>query len=190
MKKFTYSTTYQGQLRSFSHDEKAILISMIIDFLQTNNISFNVADLDRSIDRQTKARDAQNRLTPKPTISLAKAITGAKALIKYSTDGGVPSKEMLRRSAICRGCPLISTTGGCKPCGAAATAAKFINQVRVAMKLESEIPKDLGNKFCGFCSCSIPLIIVTKLSDFHPESPEKNSKRPDCCWLKHSNLEG
>lgn len=176
--KYKYSFAWKGKLESFSNDDKNALIAMASEFFKKNNINFSASDLSKGIDRQSKLT------TAKKTLSLRDVVSGANAVIKYMGGSSVSNNEIVRRSFICEMCPMIEKIGGCGPCGAAGKISSFVNAVRQKMGISIAIPNQTKNSYCGICGCSLALLVVTKKENFHQESLEENSKRPDKCWLK------
>lgn len=175
---FKYSTGYKGQLYRFEDRSRDIVLEKVVEFMQKNNIIFNREDLLRSIDRQSAIAS-----TKKKRVTLGDAVNGAKALIKYTSSNRISTEELTRRSTICSQCPMINRLGGCMSCGAAGAIARFVNKIRSSYNLEIQIPSEVRQSYCGVCECSLALMVVTHINDFH-ESAEKNAMRPDCCWMK------
>lgn len=178
MDNYKYSIGFSGKIHKFSSSNKESLIADVIRFHQENNINFSVVEIGRAIDRQSKIKTAVKKL------SLADAINGAKAVLKYTTGKSESPSEIDRRSLICNACPLKQMISGCRSCGAAGAIAKFVNAVRVSMKVQAAIPSEIREQYCGHCGCALALLVVTKLEDFREEDPSTNTKRPDMCWLK------
>lgn len=181
MNKFRYVSVISGEVKRFEHENREILVEAVTSFYRKNNIIFNLEDINRRIDRQSKTYITQAK-TKK--ISFSEALNGAKALLKYSAGNSVSGKEILRRSSICEKCPLLSNVSNCMGCGAASVITKAVNGIRSVKGAEIPIPKAVNTKYCGVCQCSIPLMVVTRYEDFRTETTEKNSRRPDNCWLK------
>lgn len=177
MSNFKYSIAWGGKLYKFSHENKAVLTSEVVNFFNRNNINFNSDDLSKAIDRQS------SMIVRPKKIGLADAVTGAKALLRYTQGSAVSSSEITRRSEICKDCPLINRIGGCASCGAAGKIANFVSNIRSSLKLQDPIPDSVKSSYCGVCQCSLALMVPSKMDAFN-ESIEKNSKRPDNCWLK------
>jgi hypothetical protein len=179
--KYKYTFVWKGQLRSFDNEDKNALLADVSAYLNKNNINFTQADLSKAIDRQSK-------LTPtKKKLALRDVVAGANAVIRYMGGSSVSNDEIIRRSFICEGCPLIEKIGGCGPCGAAGKISSFVNNVRQKMGISIAIPNQTKNSYCGICGCSLALLVVTRKENFHKESSEENSKRPDRCWLKETS---
>lgn len=158
------------------------LFKKVTKALSFNKIAFDPASIRQNIRRQNHV------IAKKTELKLADTISGANALIKFATTEPVDNQEIARRSEICASCAFRSDVSDCKACGAAKKIAGLVNLIRKARKKESEIPVSVRSRYCGVCSCSLALLVVTKAEDFHKESPEKLSQRPDYCWLKKINL--
>ncbi len=179
---YKYSIGHKGKLHEFSDANKDALLGQVVVFHRENNINFTINQLSKAIDRQSKIQ------TQKKKISLTDAIHGAKALLKYTSGKSVSNQEIERRSAICAKCTLMDRIGGCRSCGAAGAVAKFINTIRVSMKVQMQIPSEVRENYCGHCQCALALMVVTDLKDFREEDKAENAKRPDYCWLKTTNF--
>ncbi len=181
MDRYKFSIGHNGKLHKFSHNSKDVLLSEVMRFHNENNINFNFIELSKSIDRQSKLVVAPKKIT------LQDAIKGAQAVIKYGTGSSVGNEELFRRSMICKACPLMKEIGGCRSCGAAGAIARFVNKIKSTYGLQMQIPPEVRENYCGFCGCSLALMVVTKLQDFKPEPDQINQTRPDSCWLKRTS---
>jgi hypothetical protein len=179
--KYIYAVVLNGKLQKFDSSDKAVMLSRIEAFYRENNFSFDRQSISNSIDRQSKLLSKPKKLT------LGQAATGAMALIKSIAGSSVSNEELMRRSAICEGCPLISLIGGCSSCGAAGKISNWANSIRSSKGLQVAIPSTVSQSYCGVCSCALALMVVTKRADFHDESDKENSRRPDVCWLNRSS---
>lgn len=180
MNNYRYSFGWKGTLYKFSDQNLDALIVIVSDFLVKNNINFSNESLKASILRQSNIADSKKK------IGLAEAVSGAKALIRYTGGSTVTTEEIVRRSDICKDCPLISKIGGCAPCGAAGKIANFVNSLRATLKLEEPLPTSVKSSYCKVCDCSLALMIPSKMSAF-TESESKNLQRPDHCWIKKTS---
>ena len=176
--KYKYSIAINGKFYKFSNHDKLVLLSQVSEFLRDNNIIFSEADLLKAIERQSKISEQKKKL------SFKQAVYGANALIRYAGGDSVSYKEIERRSSICSNCPLISEVEKCGPCGTAGKIARFIGEMKTKLKLSYPIPEEIKYSYCGVCDCSLALMTVTKIENFHKESNLINERRPDCCWLK------
>lgn len=180
--KYKYTFIHNGQAQNLKHEDKNALMAAVIDFFEKHNIKFDHGSISRAIDRQSKITSSDR------SVGLAEAFIGAKALLNYTRGKAASAKEMNRRASICAQCPVIQSTSGCQACGASRQAANLANQIRVHKGSEEPIPKTVSSKYCGICECSLSLMVVTQYKDFNKESEEKNSKRPDNCWLKRTSI--
>jgi hypothetical protein len=179
--KYRWASVIGGKLHKFSHPEKDIVLGMVSDFLRKNNIKFSEKEVIEQIERQSKP----SSYSIKP-IGLQDAFRGANAILNYVSGNSVSEDESMRRSAICQACPLSSTVAGCSSCGLAGKITKFVNTIK-KNKGNYAIPNYISSKFCSFCGCSLPLMVVTKLENFKKESDLDNARRPDNCWLKKTS---
>lgn len=186
---YQFKHIYKGELYQFSNPEKNILFSKVAEDFKAKGINYTDEDLMAAIERQSgmKRKIFQKPVVHRKKPSLAETIHGAKALLRYMGGSSVSSQELERRSAICNNCPLRDSVSDCMSCGGSGKVALFINQLRRSKKFEGSIPESLRKKFCGFCGCSLPLLLVSKFKDFEVESPQKNAARPDHCWLKKTS---
>lgn len=178
IKIYKYAEAYKGKLYKFQNEDKNALLAEVHSFFKKNNINFSNDLLLKAIDRQSKIKINPGKVT------FQSAISGAMAVIRYTTGSSVSTAEMIRRSDICARCPMLSQISTCMACGGAGKIARFINGIRAAKKVESSIPSEVKASYCGVCSCSLALMVVTKIKDFHTESEAENRRRPDVCWLK------
>lgn len=186
MSKYQYFFAWKGEAYRFSDDNKDRIMGQIRKKML--EVGAGVPDdrlLEKAIDRQTPL------LKSKKSVSLAEAVSGAKALIKNVLGIAVSNEEIYRRSEICSNpnktgqpCPNLSKIGGCGTCGLAGKISKYVNDIRVQKKISHPMPVATKGQFCGVCDCSLDLMLPTKISDFKNEAPEQNSSRPDFCWLK------
>lgn len=181
MNEYTYAVAWNSKLYKFSNSNKAVLMDEVMTFLRKNNINYSDRDISKAIDRQSRI------VSQKKRIGLAEAVSGAKAILRYTTGSSVESSEIQRRSAICAACPLINRLGGCAPCGAAGKIANFVSLLRSTLKLQEPIPNEVKSSYCGVCQCSLALMVVSKMDAFN-ETTEQNGKRPDNCWVKKSSI--
>jgi len=180
--KYKWATVISGKVYKVSHVDKEVVINKASEVLRKHNIKFEAKELVAQIDRQSKYGQQE-----KPVIDLQGAYRGALAILNYTAGNAVSEKESLRRAEICAACPLSSNVQGCSACGLAGKITKFVNGIK-KMTGNFAIPNYSSNKFCGFCGCSIPLMIVTKLSNFKNEPNSQNIHRPDMCWLKKTSI--
>ncbi len=180
--KYVFKIAIKGKVHSFASESYSSIFSQVSQTLKENNINFTEKEIRAQIERQSSLSTKK-----KSKVSLLDAFNGARALINYTAGNSASPQEIYRRAEICRGCPVLDQTSGCAACGAARNAANLVNMIRAHKKSEVAIPSDLKDKYCGSCSCSISLLIVTKYKDFHKESDEKNARRPDVCWIKRAS---
>lgn len=186
---YHYSYVHQKQLFRHQHYEKNILFEIVANEYRQKGIHYNDQDLMAAIERQSNSKLRSRQSLPivkKKT--LTETIHGAKALIRYMGGQAVTEKELERRSLICNNCPLKDSVSDCMSCGGSGKVAAFINRIRRSKKVEGSIPESLRKKYCGMCGCSLPLLLVTQFKDFEVEDAQKNSARPDHCWLKKTSI--
>lgn len=181
MNEYKYAIAWNSELYRFSNSDKAVLLDEVMRFMRKNNINYSVQDVSIGIDRQSKIAHTKKR------IGLAEAVSGAKAIIRYTTGSATTSEEILRRSSICAACPLINKLGGCAPCGAAAKISNFVSNIRASLKLQIPIPTEVKASFCEVCGCSLALMVVSRMDAFN-EPASKNLSRPDNCWAKTTSI--
>jgi|SRR6478609_10211164 len=180
---YKYSFAYQGKLQKFSSDQRMAVYDKASTFMLENGIRFNQGDLLKAIDRQSNVVNSS-----KKRISLKDAFSGALAALNYIAGKSVSVDEMNRRASICEKCPLRSRISGCTSCGAGRAMTNLANEIRVKKGTQAPIPSSIKDSFCGICSCSLSLMVVTGIEDFYSETSEKNNRRPDVCWLKKTSI--
>lgn len=178
---YKYSMWYKGTLEKFSGPTLEVVFEKVIEFLKKSNINYSSEDIKKAIKRQSGIA------TPTKKLGFGEAFNGALAALKFTVGKSTSPTEISRRSEICSSCPMIDTVGGCFSCGMGGKIAKAVNEIRAKKGSTIKIPSEVNTKFCGFCSCAIPLMVVTKVEDFYTESTEVNNKRPDVCWLKETS---
>jgi len=178
MNKFRYSVGHKGELHKFDGPTPHVVFEKAQEFLKKSNINYSPDDLMKAIERQSGFH------VPEKKIGFNEAMTGALAAIKFTVGKSTSPKEIQRRANICASCPMSSTVGGCYACGMGGRIAKVISSIRAKKGSAIAIPVEIKSKYCGFCKCALPLMVVTKLEDFHSENQELNLTRPDICWLK------
>lgn len=110
-------------------------------------------------------------------MTLSEVWKGGLALIKFIRGQHVPQSEVIRRSEICLNCPLIESTSNCLACGGSRT---IVNQV-ASLGAAVQIPDEIKSRYCGFCKCSLSLMVVSKPEQFKREHNRKD--RPAKCWV-------
>jgi hypothetical protein len=181
MDTFKYAIGYQGSLHRFDGQTREIVFHKVVDFMKKNNINYSSSDLLRAIDRQSGIQ------TQSKKIGFNEAMLGAMALIKFTAGKSTSPAEINRRSAICSACPLSNQVGGCFSCGVGGKIAKAVAAIRAKKGSGIPIPSEVKSKFCGFCKCALPMLVVTRMEDFHPETNQLNQTRPDNCWQKKTS---
>lgn len=182
---FTFAYIYNKETIRFQHESREILLDKIRSDFKKNNIIFLEKEINNTIDRQAKF---STNKSAEAKISLADAIVGAKAILNYTTGKSTSDSEILRRSSICEKCPLMTDISGCSSCGLSGAIARFTNQVRSHKGSQIPIPASVAKRYCSVCQCALSLMVVTKTEDFYSETPEKNQRRPDNCWLKKTSI--
>lgn len=178
MNKFKYSVGHKGELHRFDGPTKHVVFEKASEFFKKSNINYSADDLMKAIERQS------GYFVPEKRIGLQEAMNGAMAAVKFTAGKSTSGEEINRRAAICARCPLSSSVGGCYACGMGGRIAKVVNAIRAKKGSTVPIPVEVKNQYCGFCKCSLALMVVTKIEDYYPEDPELNQRRPDNCWLK------
>ena len=179
---YKYSEYQNSQWYKFEHKDKQSLLLMIQSHYQKNNLIFNSGQIFAAIDRQSPLK----AISAKP--NLQAVVRGASALLKTLSGVSVSDKEIVRRSNICKNCPLIDEIGGCNSCGTAGKITRWANSLRAKRKLQIEIPDEIKRQYCGFCQCALALMVITPHREFENEREEKNQTRPDNCWLKKTSI--
>jgi hypothetical protein len=167
---------------TFTANTKEELMAIVKDHCEKNNINFAASVVSAHIDAQNNFSKPKEK-----KVSISDAYNGARAVLRYVAGNSVSNAELNRRAEICRTCPQLKITSGCMSCGAGGRIARLVNTIRAYKKSESQVPKPVENKYCGVCSCSIPMMILTRYKDFYKEATSKNSTRPDNCWLKETS---
>lgn len=128
---------------------------------------------------ETKSHEKRN-------LSLQEVVNGAFAVLNVSAGNTVNQEEIDRRASICIGCNNLTTVSGCSSCGFGKKIVDFVNKFKKSIKTSFNVPNSLENKFCKTCSCSMVVMLPSKMSAFN-EKPEMNKSRPDNCWIKKTS---
>lgn len=153
------------------------LKNKVIQFLDSREVSYDPLSISEQIILQNRSvKDRQQH--PKKKLKLAEVASGARAIIKQAQGKAVSNDEIMRRANICMSCPMLTSVGDCMSCGAAGRISRFISGIRSTFGSQVQIPNTVAKNYCEFCSCSIPLLIVTKIENMHTDP-----KRPERCWM-------
>jgi hypothetical protein len=172
---------HNGRLYTITGDSKDLVFVKAKIFLNKHNINFTEDQIKNRIQNYVKPSKPKR-------LGLNDIIIGANAILRYTSGKAASNTEIKRRSEICKSCPMREKTTGCAPCGFGRRIANFINKIRAEKKAEVEIEATLRDSYCGVCSCSIPMMILTQYEDFYVEPDHKNNLRPDACWLKKTSI--
>lgn len=118
------------------------------------------------------------------SVSLNDAANAASALMKIVKGEFVPEEEYRRRLLICAECPLRQQNSDCMGCGGSGRAARISMKFQEKLGHGYKLDKKVGREFCGFCGCSLSLLLVTKTINYKTESKDLNIQRPVPCWLR------
>lgn len=176
---YSYTVFLNKEKHQYQNDDLDALIIIVMDSFNKLNIKYDRDDLIGQIKRQQQKKDVV-----KKSPSIKEAFQGAKAILRFVSGNSASQEEIQRRSDICMGCPLMKRTSGCATCGAAKNVTLIAEFIQKTKKTPIQIPSSIKPEFCDVCGCSLATMVVTKYEDFYTEPQEKNSKRPDFCWLK------
>lgn len=174
-----YSLNIQGETVTITGTNIESVFVKTKRYLKGININYNERSLLQAI---------KNANTKGKRLAISDVVNGAKAAIQYFTGTAASNEEILRRSSICDGCSLISSVSDCMGCGGSGRLAKITNDIRAAKGKEVLLPASIKDKYCSVCQCSLALMVVTQYEHLSPESDEKQSQRPDHCWLKKTSI--
>lgn len=122
-------------------------------------------------------------------ITLSEAWTGAKSILKQELGGDTVSQEqIMKRSAVCSGCPKRSEISGCTSCGFASKLKRWSNSLKKLFGGGYTIPNNLEKHFCSVCECALAGMLPAHISHFKP-SEIVNVDRPNFCWMKKETLD-
>jgi hypothetical protein len=174
-----YSLNIQGETVTITGTSIDDVLRKTKRYLEGININYN----ERSLVQAIKNANVKGK-----HLTIYDVVSGAKAAINYFTGKAASNEEILRRASICQGCSLISSVSDCMGCGGSGRLAKITNDIRAAKGKEVAIPSSIRDKYCSVCQCSLSLMTVTQYEHISPESEEKQSQRPDHCWLKKTSI--
>lgn len=178
---YKWDIEHNGRLYTITGDSVDMVVIKAKIFLNKHNIKFTEDQIRRRIENYTRPAKAKS-------LSLNDIIIGANAILRYTAGTSASNEEIKRRSEICKSCPMRSKATGCAACGFSKRIANFINKIRATKRAEVEIESTLKDSYCGVCSCSIPMMLLTRYEDFYTEPEHKNKLRPDACWLKQTSI--
>lgn len=138
-------------------------------------------------DREVKGKTPRNDTRRSRSVSINDASRAARALMKIIPGEYASEDEYKRRLAICATCPLRQRNSDCMGCGGSGRAARTLMSFRAKLGLGYQLDNKVGAEFCGFCGCSLSLLLVTKVENYKLESEETNSERPYHCWLRRDS---
>lgn len=189
-----YEIKYKG--KNFLANSKELMFANIEKYLGNRSIDFDKEELLGHINKNIKVNSAfggssntqEKKLNKvyKPRLTFKDVVNGAKALLGLSIGDAVDQNEVTRRGRICASCPRMTLTTDCYGCGFAGTLNKFIGGLKGLFGKELSLNADVKGGYCDICSCALSIMIPSKLDKFN-ESEEKQSQRPDFCWLKKSS---
>jgi hypothetical protein len=118
-------------------------------------------------------------------LTFPKMINAARAAFYIGTGMIADKKTVNSRAAICLRCKLFKVgSSGCKSCGASRNLARVASFVSSFFGKGINTPQQVRDSHCGFCNCSLDMLLHMHDIKLKGESPEQNAKRPDRCWLK------
>lgn len=141
----------------------------------------------RVFKKQTLKGSKVSKSSNTRSVSINDASRAAKALIKIIPGDYVEKSEYLRRLQICSSCPLRQKNSDCLGCGGSGRAARIMMSFRSKLGLGYQLDNKVGAQFCGFCGCSLSLLLVTKVQNYKKESDIENDSRPNHCWLNRNS---
>lgn len=133
-------------------------------------------------------KDPSTGKVKKRSASIADAQKAAMALIKMSKGDHVSKEEYIRRVNICNICPMKTAHSECWGCGGSGRAAKAVQAMRAKLGLGFPVDERIARNYCGFCGCSLPLLLVTKVENYKVETSKDNKSRPITCWLRRDSF--
>jgi hypothetical protein len=136
---------------------------------------------------RTQGRNSHNAIKSR-SVSISDASRAAKALMKIIPGDYVEESEYKRRLKICATCPLKQANSDCMGCGGSGKAARALLNVRAKLGLGYKMDGIVGRQFCGFCGCSLSLLLVTKVANYKIEDKNLNTQRPGHCWLRKDSI--
>lgn len=139
-------------------------------------------------DETVRQNSKRNNTKYSRSVSIRDAASAAKALMKIIHGEYVNEEEYKRRLSICSSCPLRQKNSDCMGCGGSGKAARNILEFRAKLGLSYNIDSNTGSHFCGFCGCSLSLLLVTKVENYKKEEEEINNQRPGHCWLRKTSI--
>lgn len=119
----------------------------------------------------------------KQKVSFKEALQAGKASLKIITGQIVSQKEIGRRWEICDKCPAKTETKECFSCNRAKFLAQITHEIKGIFGTEVKFPGESKKFSCGVCGCSLAMLLPTKTSDLHEDTPQQKELRPDFCWM-------
>jgi hypothetical protein len=129
-------------------------------------------------------REFNPKPKPKSQLKMAEVVNGAKAILNVAKGEVASQEEITRRASICTSCPMTSETSDCIGCGFGERLVAFTKKLRTDLFGASyKIPNGMERLYCKVCSCSLAIMIPSKMSAFN-EKDGKQAERPNHCWVK------
>lgn len=126
----------------------------------------------------------REKIEKRKTLKISEMWHAGVALFKQGAGETVNQEENDRRSKICRNCPFKDTVSNCIPCGGGDKLTGLINGFRRKFRVVLRIDREIKNKYCKACGCSLTLLCLTKKEFLPKETPEENRARPIRCWMR------
>lgn len=203
-KKLQYADVINGKRVTFYGNSPEELASQVLRIRKKNGVDsdFNsvyqmikkstgdveqVDGVDSKIFKKRVNGQSRNQPTRSRSVSIQDAAKAATALIKIIPGDYVSQEEYQRRAKICATCPLRQRNSDCMGCGGSGRAARMLMSFRSKLGLGYKVDEKIARQFCGFCGCSLSLLMLTKIKNYKTEDEETNSSRPSHCWLRRNS---
>lgn len=186
-----YTYTFKGSKFTFVGKDSDSIWASVEPFLKRNNIKYNESLIKNHIRLTAKNAGIESNKESKPRKvssrpGLRDAFQAAKALVNLTIGNAVDQPEAQRRADICLNCPMSSKTSDCMACGGSRVVANQASEISRMIKGRSVVPRGIKSLYCGVCSCSLSLLVMTKISGLSDKLDDPN--RPDECWMKRNGV--
>lgn len=177
-------TVFYKKEQFIGQTDEDLVRSIVVKFGIKRNIA---QEYVKNFSRDRPAvSSGESKTQEKRNLSLQEVVNGAFAVLNVSVGNTVNQEEIDRRASICIGCNNLTAVSGCSSCGFGKRVVEFVKKFKKSIKSGFNIPNNLENKFCKTCSCSMVVMLPSKMSMFN-EKTKMNISRPDKCWIKKTS---
>jgi len=194
MSNYTFTDRTTGKPVTLSNKKLEPLIASVIKHRAHNNIEYIEHEVAQEVAAANNTKFSgiysvdPKKLINKPKLTIAAAKSACGALLNVARGEVEMNRVISKRWDICAKCPNLTSVSDCMTCGGAGRVGDMLNSIRAKFGKFFTLPSSASERYCGFCGCSMALLLPTLMKSQKEESDEKNAKRPDECWLKKTSV--